>query len=118
MLGMKNEWPDHKIDRLRGIFLEKWKYLGEDDRAWGEYLSKHGIFVMGPRDVRASWNMGRRSVCIENPTFETSGDLMDIVEAGANSPFGRGPYGNILKQEVWYLVPEEFAEKILVLGLP
>lgn len=108
------EWTDHNIDRLRGLFLEKWKLLGEDDRALGHYLSKHGISVMGPRDVRASWNMGRRSVCIENPTFETSDDLMALLESGVKDVAD----ANILKEEVWYLVPEEFAEKALVLGLP
>lgn len=110
------EWTDHNIDRLRGLFLNKWKCLGEDDRALGDYLSKHGIFVMGMTDVRKSWNMDdRRRICIENPTFENMNDVVDVISAG---PKRNSPVRKIALEETWFLVPEDFAKKALVLGLP
>lgn len=112
---MNKEWTEDRVDALRRLFFNKWKSLNEDNRGWGDYLLKHNIFVMGPREVRASWNMGyRRPVCIEDPTIEDREEVMDIFSPGRQIPDAK--YQEM--DEAWYLVPEEFAEKALVLGLP
>lgn len=117
---MDAEWTDNKTKLLKEILFKKWKSFkatarstDQDERAWSDFLLKHGIFVMCPRNVRKVWNMGRRSVCIDDPTLDhvrtdsmaidRSLELLDRdwIEAGT---------------EAWYLVPEELATKILVLG--
>lgn len=113
-----NHWTEERVDKLRGLLLEKWKGLGEDDGAWGDWLLKHGIFVMGLRDVRRAWNMGCRGVCIENPTFEVKSDVVDILDHNSAMPTYVEDLRKAACEETWYLVPDEFAKKALVLGMP
>jgi len=115
-------WTNERIETLRKIFFEKWKSLNEEERAWSDYLLKHCIFVMGPRDVSATLNSCRWCVCIENPTiadryepgeFMIRSDVVGMIELG-----GKSTYSYLLREEAWYLIPEAFAKKAIVLGLP
>lgn len=115
---MDINWTDETIDKLRGLLLEKWKSLDEDEGAWGDWLIKHGIFVMGLRDVRRAWNMGGRGVCIENPTFDSRNEMAEILENNGSMPTYVEDLRKFACEETWYLVPDEFAKKALVLGLP
>ena len=115
-----NYWTDETIAKLRGLLLKKWESLGEDDGAFGKWLFEQKIFVMGLTDVGKSWNMDdRRRICIENPTFADMNEVVDVIE-NRNTPFEykNSPVRKIALEESWFLVPEEFAKKAIVLGLP
>ena len=115
-----NYWTDETILKLRSLLLKKWESLGEDDGAFGKWLFEQKIFVMGLTDVRKSWNMDdRRRICIENPTFADMDEVVDVIE-NRNMPesYKNSPVRKIALEETWFLVPEDFAKKALVLGLP
>lgn len=114
-----NYWTDETILKLRSLLLEKWESLGEDDDAFGEWLLEQKILVMGLTDVRKSWNMDdRRRICIENPTFADMNEVVDVIENRNLPLYKDSPVRKIALEETWFLVPEEFAKKALVLGLP
>lgn len=122
MSDFSDYWTQDKIEILRALFFKKWKSMKGGEPAWSEYLSQHRVFVMGPKHVSATLNNRRPVLCLENPTLGdryerdeimSKDDVVDEIEAGV-----RSKYWDLLKDEAWYLIPEAFARKAIILGLP
>ena len=94
------DWDKEGRIRLEAFFREKWYVLGDNQEEWNKYLEEHGVTVMNVSNAAELYNSpnASMSVCIRNP------EIMESLVAPEDF------------DDIWYLVPKDFAERVLALG--
>ena len=109
-----NYWTDETILKLRSLLLKKWESLGEDDGAFCKWLIEQKIFLPGDDRAEESAEATGVAVCLGRYPRRRPAGLSGRRIVSQKRRCRCGPF----RQETWLLVPEDFAKKALVLGLP